>query len=92
MKEKSMTQTEKIQDALDHADLPDWIARREVELIEDATGDRAARISLIVKDGNDFIFKDGGLLNQVSNQIHQILDVAQVNLWPYVSFIAEAEA
>lgn len=87
-----MTQTEKIQHALDHSDLPDWIARKEVELIEDASGDPAAEIRLVVREGNDPIFKDGRLLNRVSLRVHELLEAAQVGLWPYVSFVAEAEA
>lgn len=86
-----MTQTETIQHALDHSDLPDWIARKEVELIEDASGDPAAQIRLVVREGNPLIFKDGRLLNRVSSQVRQILEAAHVGLWPYVSFVSEAE-
>lgn len=87
-----MTQTEKIQHALDEGDLPDWITRKDVLLIEDATGDPAAEVTLIVREGNESVFQDGRILNRVRDQVHKIFHAIQVERWPYVSFVAEAEA
>ncbi len=87
-----MTQTEEIYLALDEGNLPEWISRKEVQLIEDASGEPAAEISLIVRAGNDAVFNDGRALNRVRAQVQEALESARVRLWPYVAFMTEADA
>lgn len=87
-----MNQTERIQEALDQGNLPEWISRKEVHLIEDASGEPAAEISLIVRAGNDSVIDDGRALSRVRSQVHAVLAAAKVELWPYVAFLTEADA
>ena len=87
-----MNQTEQIQDALKRGDLPEWISRREVQVIEDPFGEQAAEISLIIRHGDDAVIRDGRKLSHVREQVQHALTAANIDLWPYVAFLTEADA
>lgn len=87
-----MNQTEQIQDALKRGDLPEWISRREVQLIEDPFGEQAAEISLIIRRGDDAVIRDGRKLSHVRDQVQLALTAANIDLWPYVAFLTEVDA
>jgi hypothetical protein len=87
-----MKQLEAIQKALSEASLPSWVARQSVQLFEDAQGELAARVSIVVHDDKGQVLNDGRELSAVRRRVHEVIDDAEIPLWPYVEFVTERDA
>jgi hypothetical protein len=87
-----VTDVERIQKALKGERLPKWVAKTHVELIEDAAGETAAVVHVLVREGSDAVFRDGSALEAVRAIVHEAMARAGMRLWPYVRFESESEA
>jgi hypothetical protein len=87
-----VTDLERIRKALKGKRLPDWVAKTHVELIEDAAGETAAVVHVVIREGRDAILRDGNALTEVGTIVHDALVRARIPLWPYVRFESESEA
>ena len=82
----------RIEAALKEASLPKWVADTRVETGTDPEGDLAAFVSIVVRSGEDKVLRDGDALSEVRRIVQDTLDRSDLDLWPYVRFVSEAEA
>lgn len=87
-----MTDGDPIRAVIVDAGLPEWVADVRVQIMVDASGDVAADVQLVVGRGHDAVLSRGEALNAVRRRIQEAVDGAGIQLWPYVRFVAEAEA
>lgn len=82
---------EQVDRILGQLDLPGWVARIRAEPKRDEYDEPAIDVLVVVRSGEREIFSEGGTLNEVARQIHDVLLANGIELWPFVRFVSADE-
>jgi hypothetical protein len=83
---------ERISSALQEQGLPTWVQQFTLEPISDHDGEAALLVQVVVKPGQDAIFKDGEKMGEMLQKVHRAVHEAEADLWPYVRFVSAEDA
>lgn len=87
-----MKDLERIRIALAKVAFPSWVADTKAEIFEDASGETAARVWLVIRTDQDAVLERGAELSRASRLVHEAFEESDIPLWPYVNFRSAAEA
>ena len=68
-----------------------WVERFDVELGDDAMGEPAVFLRVVVRSGEAELFEDGERLGDARWKLREALAGAGVGLWPYIDFVSADE-